>query len=362
MAKVLKMEWALLLGLATLALFKGPGATWLADPSNALLYWGASAALLSVVMLAVFCVVRHSDALAIKLGDPYGTLILTLAVILLEVAMISSVMLTGEPTPTMARDTMFAVVMVVLNGLLGIALILGGLKFHTQTFNLDGARSYLAGIVPLALICLVLPNFTTGGIAGGLSLPMSILVVALAAILYGVFLWVQTRSHTHFFVDADHEDEEEHHGFLGPNAFHTVMLVAYLVVVILLAKVLANPIDHIVSGLGAPLALSGLIVAIIILAPEAVGAVKAALSNQLQRAINLFLGSVLASIALTVPAVLVIAYLTDQSLILGLAPAEMVLLGLTLLLCQVSFSGKTNVLTGTAHLALFLVYLVMMFE
>ncbi|SHH26578.1 calcium:proton antiporter [Ferrimonas marina] len=360
--RFLRREWPMIVGLFALLYFHLL-ATPLAQVSSPLFYWGQAAALLAVVMLLVFAVVRHSDALAIKLGEPYGTLILTLSVILLEVAMITSVMLTGEPNPTMARDTMFAVTMMVLNGLLGVTLILGGLKFHSQTFNLDGARSYLSGILPLSLLVLVLPNFTLGGITGGLSFAMTALLIVIAVMIYGVFLLVQTHSHSHFFVDGDHGDAPHDTSLMCSNGYHAMMLVGYLLLVILLAKILAQPIDYGLSELGAPAALGGLIVAAIVLAPEGVGGIKAAMGNQLQRAVNLFFGSVLATIALTVPCVLLVAFFLDTQVILGLAPAEMVLLGLTLLLCKVSFSGNsTNVLHGVSHLSLFLVYLLMMFE
>ncbi len=359
---VLKKEWLLLPGFFLLALLYS-GDILLNTEQAAWLYWSSALVLFVVVLLAVFAVVRHSDALAIKLGEPYGTLILTLAVILLEVALIISVKLSGNPSPTMARDTMFAVVMLVLNGLMGVTLIVGGLKFHTLRYILDGARSYLAGIVPLSLICLVLPNYTAGGVYGGLSVGMSVLLVTLSLLIYGVFLLVQTRSHSHFFVDPAGLDLEEGHHADGSTLYHALLLVAYLALVILLAKALAYPIESGVALIGAPAALTGLIVAMVVLAPEAVGGIKAAMGNQLQRSMNLFLGSVLATIALTAPAVLVLALMLDQSLILGLSQTDMVLLAMTLLLCKVSFSGsRTNVLHGVSHLALFLVYLVLMFD
>lgn len=358
-----KDEIALLLGMLTLLFFKFGGDTLLADDIPLMIYIPVSLILLVTVTWAIFCVVRHSDALAIKLGEPYGTLILTLSVISLEVVMISSVMLTGEPNPVMARDTMFAVVMLIINGLVGFTLLLGGWRFHTQLFNLDGVKSYLVAIVPLALICLVLPNFTDGGTTGSMSKAMGWMLIVISILLYGVFLVVQTKSHSHFFVDADHEDHEEHYGVLRSNVYHTLLLIGYLLVVILLAKTLAMPINFSVATLGAPQALGGFIVACLILGPEAVGGFKAALNNQLQRAMNLYFGSVLATIALTVPAVLIIGGLTDQEVQLGLAPAEMVLLITSLMACQIIFSsGRTNALHGATHIVLFIVYLFLMFE
>ncbi|HGY1050620.1 TPA: calcium:proton antiporter [Aeromonas salmonicida subsp. pectinolytica] len=359
MKSFIRQEIALPVGLLTLLFFKTTGSELLTEATPLGIYLPVSAALLAIVTWAIFSVVRHSDALAIKLGEPFGTLILTLSVISLEVVMISSVMLTGDPNPVMARDTMFAVVMLVTNGLVGFTLLFGGWRYHTQSFNLDGVKSYLVAIIPLALLCLVLPNFTRGGAIGSMSSPMSWMLIIISILLYGIFLLIQTRSHSHFFVDSDHED----YGPLRSNVYHTILLLAYLVVVILLAKTLAVPINFGVKMMAAPPALGGFIVACIVLAPEAVGAIKAAFNNQLQRAMNLYFGSVLATIALTVPAVLFIGAMLGQEVRLGLSAADMVLLVTTLMVCKVTFSsGRTNVLHGATHLVLFVVYLFLMFE
>ncbi len=230
MKSFIRQEIALPAGLLTLLFFKTLGSDLLAETTPLAVYLPVSLALLAIVTWAIFSVVRHSDALAIKLGEPFGTLILTLSVISLEVVMISSVMLTGDPNPTMARDTMFAVVMLVTNGLVGFTLLFGGWRYHTQNFNLDGVKSYLVAIIPLALLCLVLPNFTQGGTLGSLSKAMSWMLIIISILLDGVFLPIQTRSHSHFFVDSDHEDLEDHHGPLQSNVYHTLLLLAYLVV------------------------------------------------------------------------------------------------------------------------------------
>ncbi|MGC9458893.1 calcium:proton antiporter [Vibrio genomosp. F10] len=363
MKRFLKSEFVLLIGFLTVAIFKLGGndilATDIASPTGI----AATVTLFIVVMGAIFAVVRHSDALAIKLGDPYGTLILTLAVISLEVVMISSVMITGESNPVLARDTMFAVVMTVFNGLVGVTLLIGGLKYHTQKYNVDGLQSYLVAIIPLSLLCLVLPSFTSSNELGSMSASLTWTLVLASIGLYSVFLFIQTRSHTHFFMDEDHQDEHEFHGILGSNLYHSLLLVGYLLVVILLAKSFAIPINSTIYMWGAPPALGGLIVALLILAPEAVGAAKAALNNQLQRALNLFFGSVLATIALTVPAVLMISHVINEPVHLGLEPPEMILLGMTLLMASVSFSrGRTNSLNGATHLILFVAYVILMFD
>lgn len=363
MLTIVKKEKVLLLGLLTLLFFKFGGSALLTATTPVSLYIPTSLLLLAVVTWVIFRVVHHSDVLAINLGDPYGTLILTLAVISLEVVMISSVMLTGEPNPTMARDTMFAVIMLIMNGLVGLSLLLGGKRFHTQVFNLNGVKSYIVAIIPIAIICLVLPNFTLSGNAGGLSPAMSWMLIIMSVVLYGVFLITQTKSHTDFFIDEKEVDTEHHNGEKHSNLYHTVMLLAHLVVVIMLAKILALPINHTVSVMGAPIALGGFLVACLVLAPEAVGGIKASLHNHLQRTMNLYFGSILATIALTVPAVLTISYFTGQEVILGLSAAEMVLLITSLMVAKVTFSsGRTHSLYGVTHLLLFVVYLFLMFD
>ncbi|MGY5453357.1 calcium:proton antiporter [Agarivorans sp. MS3-6] len=363
MSRFLKQEYVLVVGILTVLLFKLMGDELLHSSITSVPSVVLIAVLFVVVMASIFAVVRHSDALAIKLGDPYGTLILTLSVVILEVVMISSVMLTGDANPVLARDTMFAVIMTVLNGLVGLTLLLGGLKYHTQKYNIEGLKSYLVAIIPLAILCLILPNFTRVDDAGSMSAVMTATLVLVSISLYAVFLFIQTKSHTHFFIDEDHQDEEEFHGPIGSNLYHALLLIGYLIVVIFLAKSFAIPIDSTINLLGAPQALGGFVVAVLVLAPEAVGAAKAALNNQLQRAMNLFFGSVLATIALTVPAVLLLSGLINQPIHLGLRPSEMVLLCATLMVASLSFSsGKTNSLNGATHLVLFFAYLILMFE
>ncbi|BEU02429.1 calcium:proton antiporter [Agarivorans sp. OAG1] len=362
MTAFLKREHILIFGMLLVAFLKLGGDSFLAPTSGIVAYSFTTLILFGIVLAAIFAVVRHSDALAIKLGDPYGTLLLTLSVIILEVVMISSVMLTGDANPVLARDTMFAVIMAVLNGLLGIGLVLGGLRYHTQTFSREGITSYMVAIIPLSVLCLILPNFIPSNSAGAMPLIFTIALIVVSVALYAVFLYTQTKSHSYFFVDAKNEDEHEAHGPLKSNLYHFLLLVGYLAVIILLAKNLAMPIDHGISNLGAPAALGGLIVALLVLAPEGLGGVKAIMKNQLQRAMNLFFGSVLASIALTVPTVLVISSLMAEPITLGLGAIDTTLLIATLLATSVSVvSAKTNVLNGVSHLILFSMYLVLIF-
>jgi Ca2+:H+ antiporter len=361
---VRKREWPLMVSLGTAALFFAFHERLLGkleSPAGlALMFvW-----LFGVILLSAFAVVRHSESLAEIVGEPFGTLVLTLAITAIEVMMIAAVMLKGPQVSSLARDTMFAVVMIVFNGMAGLALLLGGLRYHEQTYNLQGANSFLAVIVPLAVLGLVLPNFTESSPGPTLSTIHELFLIFMSLGLYGVFLAIQTASHRHYFVDQKDAGETVHAGGeIRSVSYHAVLLVAYIVPIVLLAKEIAVPINYAVDVLGAPAALAGFLVAALILSPESLGAVRAALANQLQRSINLLLGSVLASISLTIPAVLALGLLTGRSIVLGLDEVDTILLVLTLGLSTLTFaSGRTNVLLGAVHLLLFLSYLMLIFE
>lgn len=363
---VIRQEWTLLASAVTTVLFLLFGKVWLADLSNPIWFAAVLIWLFVVILLSAFAIVRHAESLAIILGEPLGTLILTLSVIGVEVMMISAVMLTGEGKPAVARDTMFSVVMALLGGMTGIALLLGSLKHHEQTYNLQGANAYLALIIPLAVLGLVLPNFTTTTSGPTLSPFQSIFTSLMSVSIYGVFLAVQTSRHREYFISphADHEDEHLHGEYkVQSTSYHALFLVLYILPLIILAKQLAVPLEYGTRVLGAPEALSGFLVAILILSPEALSAVRAAIRNQLQRSVNILLGSVLATIGLTIPAVLTIGLITGKMLFLGLSPVNTILLLLLLVLSTITFSNsRTNVLLGAVHLLLFLAYLMLMFE
>ena len=325
----------------------------------------AFAWLFIVILLSAFAVVRHSEIVASITGEPYGTLILTFAITAIEVMMIAAVMLTGPPVSSLARDTMFAVVMIVFNGMAGLTLLLGGLRYHEQSYNLQGANAFLAVIIPLAVIGMVLPNFTESSPGPTLSTLHELFLIFMSIGLYGVFLAIQTLRHRHYFLGPEEKDEPH----VGDPAeilaapWHGALLVAHIVPIILLSKQIAVPIDYGVRVFGAAEAVVGFLVAALILSPESLAATRAALANQLQRSINLLLGSVLASISLTIPAVLAIGLLTERTIVLGLAPADSMLLVLTFAISMLTFaSGRTNILLGAVHLLLFFAYLMLLFE
>ena len=367
-ATLLRQEYPLLLSVLSMALFMAFGKGWLADLGSPAWYAFMLAWLLVVILMSAFAIVRHAESLASILGEPLGTLVLTLSIIGVEVLMISAVMLSGDGNPTMARDTMTSVIMILLGGMAGLSLLLGGLRHSEQSYNLQGAQAFLALIIPLAVLGLIVPNFTTTTATDTLSPFQSIFFSIMSLGIYGIFLAVQTSRHSAYFIaphdgigatdDLMHDTHQTH-----TTAHHAVLLVLYILPMVILAKQLAKPLEFGTDVLGAPEVLSGFLVAILILAPEAMSAVKAAERNQLQRSINILLGSVLATIGLTIPAVLMIGLFTGNTIVLGLSPVNSILLVLLLSVSTITFSNsRTNVLLGAVHLLIFSAYVMLMFE
>jgi len=325
-----------------------------------------SALLFGVILWSAFGVVEEADHLAISLGEPLGTLVLTLSIVLIEVALISAATFSSAQ-PTLGRDTMFAVLMIVLNGVVGLGLLLGGLRHGEQSYNTQGASAYLAVIIPLAVISFVLPNFTVSTSVGTLHPVQAVAFSLFTLILYGVFLAIQTGRHRDFFIAVEEPVHVPHGHVDAQNGSGTMMrqifwLLVSIGPVVLLSKFLAKYVDVGLARLGAPSALGGLLIAVIVLAPEAISAIRAVSANQLQRAVNLCLGASASTIGLTVPAVLFISLITGQHLVLGLSPTNMVLLVLTLGLSMLTFSGpRTTLLEGAMHLVVFFVYISLIF-
>src|SRR5262245_56108562 len=364
--ETLRREWPLAAILATAGLFLAYGTRWLADLSGAGWFAFVSLWLLAAMFLSAFAVVRHAEALAVRLGEPYGTLVLTLAITGIEVIMIAAIMYTSRGNSALARDAMMAVVMIVLNGMLGLTLIVGGLRYREQAYNLQGANSFLAVILPLAVLGLVQPNFTVTTPGPVYSPVQAAFLSVMSVVLYGVFLGMQTSRHREYFVspNASTESKDHSHGHAtGSVPRHAVMLFLYILPFVALSKQIGVPINHAIQVLRAPPELAGLLISVLILSPESLTAVRAALANQLQRSVNVLLGSVLASIGLTIPLVLAVGYATGQEIVLGLGTTDITLLVLTLALSMLTFaSQRTNVLLGAVHLLVFFAYLLFIFE
>jgi Ca2+:H+ antiporter len=366
----LRREWPLAIIVLTLALFLIFGSSWLGDLSSPAWFIFMFGWLFGVILFSASAVVRHAEAIADRLGEPLGTLVLTLSVVGIEVIMIAAVMNAGPDNLTLARDAMEAVIMIVMNGLVGMCLLLGGLRYREQTYNLQGANAFLAVIVPLAVLGLVLPDFTVTTPGPVLSRLQSALLIVMSLALYAIFLAIQTSRHREYFqpppgqgVPHSGELHEAHHHHAGPIAYHAPLLLIYVLPVMILAKQISKPIDYGIHVLHAPPALGGFLVSVLVLSPESLASVRAALANQLQRSVNLLLGSVLASISLTIPAALTIGLVMGQDIVLGLDPVDMLLLLLTLGMSTLTFaSARTNVLQGAVHLVLFVAYLMLMFQ
>ncbi len=365
----LRGEAAALAPLITAAAFLLIGHQWEAIVSNRIMSGLVFLWLFAMIVVGAVAVVRHADCLAVMLGEPFGTMILTLSVSSIEILTIAIVMTTGDPNPTLARDTMFSVVMIVLNGLVGLALLLGGLRYREQEYNLQGVIAYLSVILSLAVFGMIVPNFTITTPGPTFSRGQEAFLIVMCVGLYGVFLAIQTTRHRTFFIEPVRADS-------GPNAsthdahratldirskpYHVMSLIGYLALVIYLAEKLAFLLNYGLDELDAPPALGALLVAILVLAPEGLGGIRAALANRMQRAVNILLGSALATLALTIPSVVIIGLVHGTSVILGLDAVEAVMLALTLVVSMLTFaSGRTNVLQGAVHVMLFFGYLML---
>ncbi|ODA69041.1 Sodium/proton antiporter ChaA [Methyloligella halotolerans] len=359
-------------GIGTVVAMVLFGDALLGDLSN---YFVTSITFLWLFVVMVWCafgVLRHAEAVAVILGEPYGTLVLTVAVTVIEVTLLVTIMLHGESNPTLARDTMFATLMLVLNGMIGGALLIGGLRYHTQEYNLEGARAFLVVLAPLAVFSLIVPNYTETVPDPSRYPGKAIIFALIAAAFYSIFLAIQTTRHQSFFaqpvqpdLDADGDalepviHETESHGLL----FHIPMLLVTLLPIVILAEYLAVIIDLGIEKKGLPEALGGIVVALIVLTPEGLTAMRAAAANKLQRSVNVCLGSALATLGLTIPAVLAVGIVAHTDITLGLTGLETVLLVLTLGLAALTFGGvRTTVLQGLVHLLMFACYLVLVFS
>jgi Ca2+:H+ antiporter len=279
------------------------------------------------------------------------------------VALIATIMLGDKPAPTLARDTVFAVVMIVCNGLVGICIFIGGLRYREQDFQVAGSNLYLSVLFVMATITLVMPNYTLTAPGPVYSAAQLGFVSVVTVLLYAVFLYTQTIRHRDYFISgAAGEAHDEVQMSNRMLALTIALLLLSLLAVVALAKKFSLVVDVVIARAGAPQALAGVLVALLILLPESVAAVSAARKNELQKSINLALGSSLATIGLTIPAVAVAAYTLDKQLVLGLNAQEMVLLLLTFMVSMLTFgTGRTNILFGLVHVVVFAVYVFMLF-
>jgi Ca2+:H+ antiporter len=319
----------------------------------------------AVLVATVFAAVWHAEVVAHRVGEPFGTLVLALAVTVIEVALIVSIMLAGKAgSEVLARDAAFATVMIILNGVAGLCLLLGGVLHREQEFQVKGASAAFAVLAVLVTLSLVLPNFTTTA-AGPVYSPSQLVFAGVVSlVLYGIFIFVQTVRHRGYFLPDPETglaaDEKAHAPpSSGAAALASlVLLLISLVAVVGLAKALTPAVDQGITALGLPKAVVGIVIAAVVLMPESLAALRAARVNRLQTAMNLGLGSALATIGLTIPAVAVVSIVLGTPLTLGLGSKEEVLLALTLLLSVMTLAaGRTTVLQGAVHLVMLAAFL-----
>lgn len=332
---------------------------------SGLLGFGSSAVTAIVLVGVVLAAVRHAEVVAHKVGEPFGTLILAISVTVIEVGLIVSLMLASTTTTSaLARDTVFAASMIIMNFLLGFCLLVGARHQKEARFTRTGATAALSTLATLLVLTLIIPRFTTSLSAPAFTPSQLAFVATFAMILYLTFVFVQTVSNRDYFLPkVNLQGDLEAHA--PPPSANTawisfVALLVSLGAVILLAKGLSKPLEEAVSAIGAPLALVGIAIAGIVLLPESIAAVRAANANRLQTSLNLALGSALATIGLTIPAVAMVSYYYGLPLTLGLGNVEIVLLALTLFVAALSLArGRTTMLLGAVHLTIFGAYLVL---
>lgn len=347
-------RWDLVLPIFAAAVL---GASFSVDLGAALAL-GCAATLIGAVVAAV----HHAEVVAHRVGEPFGTLVLALAITIIEVALIVSMMLTGGPDKAeLPRDTIYSAIMLITTGVVGLCILVGGLHHHEQSFRLDGAQSALAALVALAGLSLVMPSYTTSSEGGTYTLSQLAFAAVSSLALWLVFVFIQTVRHRDYFLPPTHAEDEGVHA-APPTAVRAWasfgLLLVSLVAVVGLAKRLSPSIEAAVDAAGAPKTVIGIAIAMLVLLPETWAAVRAARADRLQTSMNLALGSALASIGLTIPSVVATAVWLDLPLVPGLATKDVVLLALTFLVCTITLgTGRTNVMQGAVHLVLFAAFL-----
>ncbi|WP_068595355.1 calcium:proton antiporter [Vaginella massiliensis] len=316
------------------------------------------------LIASVLAAVHHAEVVAHRVGEPFGTIILALAITVIEVSLIVSIMVseTGDQPSVLARDTVFAAIMIIITGIVGICLLIGGVRYREQNFIKQGVSTALITLVAISVLTLVLPNFTTSEAGGVYSESQLLFVAIISLILYGGFISVQTIRHRNYFL-PNHEDDNmsELHADPPNNLTTTVsliLLILALIAVVLISKKLSPTVESFIIEIGAPKSLVGIIIATVILLPEGLAALKAARRDRLQTSLNLALGSALASIGLTIPAVAIVCYFTGTTVTLGIDSKSIILLVLSLSALYLSLNtGRTNVQQGIVLLTLFATYL-----
>lgn len=337
--------------------------------------------LLFTIIGAAFGVVKEADELAHRLGEPYGTLILTLSIVSIEVILISAVMLGPGENPTIGKDSIFSVMMIIMNLVIGLCILFGGLKYGEQEYNAQGTMSYLGMIIMLGGLGMMLPNYIEGAGDGMFSFTQAITLSTLIIVLYGFFLLLQMSGYRHLYVQPKEGSMEILYttrlvGNISPDEnsqtaedsrsevwIRSILLIAMILPIVLLSHYMAVVVDFGIEAANLPPLLGGVLIAVIVFTPESMTAVKAALNNEFQRAVNLCHGAFVSTVGLTVPSVLIIGLITGKTVLFGMSATETILFVITLLLSVMTFLGKrTTPIVGIMHLVLFAVFILLIFH
>jgi Ca2+:H+ antiporter len=316
---------------------------------------------------AVLAAVHHAEVVAHRVGEPFGTLVLAVAITVIEAALILTVMLAGGAEKAgLARDTIYAAVMIIVNGVVGVCVLAGALAHREQSFRVEGAGPAFGALVTLATLTLVLPSFTTSSTSGTFTDPQLVFAAIVSLVVWALFVFVQTVRHRDYFLpDAHHDADAEGHAVPPSNAIAWAsfgLLLVSLVGVVGLAKALSPSIEAALAQANAPKAVIGIVIAALVLLPETWAAIRQARANRLQISMNLAIGSALASIGLTIPVVVAAALWLDLPLELGLAPKDIVLLVLSFVVGTITLgTGRTTLMQGAVHLVIFAVFVFLAF-
>lgn len=334
--------------------------------------------LLATILTASFGVVKEADELAHKLGEPFGTLILTLSIVTIEVVLIAAVMLGPAESPTIGKDSIFSVMMIIMNLVVGLCILLGSAQYKEQEYNAQGTLSYFSMIVILGATSLLLPNFIQGAGNGSYTTLQAIFISTITILVYMAFLYYQLKDYSHLYVQPEKGKLEIAYPKQDQNPIHddsyksqskkeiwirSALLILMILPIVLLSHQMAVVVDYGIATAKLPVALGGILIAIIVFIPESITAIKAAINNEFQRSINLCHGAFVSTVGLTVPAVLLIGLLKGKLVLFGLTGTETILFTMTLLLSLISFLGKrTTPILGIIHLALFAIYMMLVFN
>jgi Ca2+:H+ antiporter len=317
----------------------------------------------SIILSTAFSVVRHAEFLAHKFGEPYGTMILTFSAVTVEVIMVTAMMLHGDEDPTLARDTIFSTLMILIKGLIGIIMLIGGLKYGGQKYNLKSSNAFLSMILGLIGLGMLMPNLVDASYYQR----FEIFIIIISVVLYAFFIRMQSKEQSYHFEYASVETglrpaSTKEGGQSTSALYHSTMLLLTIAAIAILAEFLSITVDDALFRLHLPPALGGVIVALIIVSPEGLTAIRAGLQDDMQRVINISLGSALSTISLTIPAVLIVGLITNKEINLGLTPVQSALVIISLLVGMLTTKeGETTPLQGFIHVVMFVTFVFMIF-